>query len=236
MLPFISAFTCTYGRPIHMVNDVIECFLRQYYGGKKELVILNDLKNQQLIFDHPDVRIINTNERILPLGSKFNAAVNECNGDIVMPWEDDDIFLPWRMSVSIDNMVDGWFHTGDAWWLYKYDKMKIVNNLFHSALAIEKNDLVYRDTESCGLDQLLWEDLGSPKSMTIEHADIFYIYRTHHDSYHASGYDRNTNASENAARYVQKRMNYGKIRLGKVNLKPSWSRNWIEFVKAQGVI
>jgi len=58
MLPKISCLCPTYGRP-QCLEEAIFSFLTQDYQGEKELVILNDLADQTLIFDHPDVKIIN---------------------------------------------------------------------------------------------------------------------------------------------------------------------------------
>ena len=58
MLPKVSCLCPTYGRP-QCLEEAIFSFLTQDYQGEKELVILNDLADQTLIFDHPDVKIIN---------------------------------------------------------------------------------------------------------------------------------------------------------------------------------
>ena len=70
--PGISCYCSTFGRPVNLVENSIQCFLDQDYDGPKELVILNDLNVQELVFDHPEVKIVNSKERIKPLGKKFN--------------------------------------------------------------------------------------------------------------------------------------------------------------------
>ena len=111
-LPFVSCYCPTYGRP-RLLEEAIESFLRQDYTGAKELVVLNDHVEQQLIFDHPEVRIINSGERIVPVARKFNECVDLCNGEVLFPWDDDDIYLPWKISryhvgiqlLFIDNLL-----------------------------------------------------------------------------------------------------------------------------------
>ena len=105
-LPFVSCLCPTYGRP-ECVEEAIESFLRQDYRGAKELIVVNDLADQTLVCDHPDVRVINSKERITPLGGKFNAVAAMARGDVLFVWEDDDIYLPHRISYSIDRMRAG---------------------------------------------------------------------------------------------------------------------------------
>ena len=99
----VSCYCPTYGR-VHCLEEAVECFLRQDYKGPKELVILNDYSEQQLFFDHPEVKVYNLPYRIKPLGAKFNATVALCSGDVLMCWEDDDIYLPNRISYSLSQM------------------------------------------------------------------------------------------------------------------------------------
>ena len=82
-LPGISCYCSTYGRPQALLENSIQCFLDQDYAGPKELVILNDFSEHDLVFDHPEVRIINLKERIKPLGRKFNMNIDLCSYGIV---------------------------------------------------------------------------------------------------------------------------------------------------------
>ena len=77
--------------------ESIESFLRQVYDGKKELIIVNDYPRQKLIFDHPEVRIINLNKTFKSIGEKERFAFEQCSHDTVVQWDDDDIALPWHL-------------------------------------------------------------------------------------------------------------------------------------------
>ena len=91
---------CTHGRP-HLLEEAIESFLRQDYPGRKELVILNDQPEQELVFEHPQVRVINIKKSFRSLGEKRNACAALCTHDWLFVWDDDDIYLPWRISWSM---------------------------------------------------------------------------------------------------------------------------------------
>jgi len=84
----------------HLLEEAVESFRRQTYLNK-ELVILNDCKSQKLECDVIGVRVLNVHHRYQTLGAKFNAMVVMASGDLLMPWEDDDISLPHRIEQAV---------------------------------------------------------------------------------------------------------------------------------------
>ncbi|PQO37416.1 glycosyltransferase family 2 protein [Bremerella cremea] len=100
--PLISCIMPTYGRPDY-VNEAIAMFLAQDYP-RKELVILNDCPGQRFACDQPGIHVFNADERYPTLGEKRNAAIELAQGDIMAVWDDDDIYLPWRLSFSLAEM------------------------------------------------------------------------------------------------------------------------------------
>jgi hypothetical protein len=61
----------TYGR-IDLLEESLYSFLNQNYEGDSELVIVNDYPLQNIIFDHPKVRIYNINHTFETIGDKEN--------------------------------------------------------------------------------------------------------------------------------------------------------------------
>ncbi|RYD67789.1 MAG: glycosyltransferase family 2 protein, partial [Verrucomicrobiaceae bacterium] len=103
--PLISCVMPTYGRPDY-VNEAIRMFLDQDYPNK-ELVILNDCVGQNFTCDLPPeagVRVINHPERFPSLGDKRNACIGLAQGEFIAIWDDDDVYLPWRLSHSFRMM------------------------------------------------------------------------------------------------------------------------------------
>lgn len=92
----ISCLCPTYGRTA-LLEEAVESFLRQDYGGEMELVICNDLPSQTLVFEHPRVTVVNLTERCANLGEKRNVTASYAKGEWLMTWGDDDIHLPWRI-------------------------------------------------------------------------------------------------------------------------------------------
>ncbi|WP_391564936.1 glycosyltransferase [Allorhodopirellula solitaria] len=79
-------------------------FLAQDYP-QKELIILNDCDGQIFRFDHPQVRVVNQSQRYATLGEKRNACIKLAEGEVIAVWDDDDVYLPWRFSDAVSEML-----------------------------------------------------------------------------------------------------------------------------------
>ncbi|HEY0602798.1 MAG TPA: hypothetical protein VGD58_07800 [Herpetosiphonaceae bacterium] len=69
--PAVSCICLTYARP-ELLEEAVYSFLQQEYPGLKELIVLNDYAEQTLMFDHPEVRVINLPWRFRTVGEKRN--------------------------------------------------------------------------------------------------------------------------------------------------------------------
>jgi len=101
--PSISVLVPTYGRTLFL-GEVLESYLQQDYPGESELVILNDVAEQKLQWDNTPpankhVRIINVGER-MALGSKQAHLIDLAKHEVITFWDDDDIYLPYRLSLA----------------------------------------------------------------------------------------------------------------------------------------
>ncbi|MCG7562047.1 PqqD family peptide modification chaperone [Pseudoalteromonas sp. McH1-42] len=232
-LPKISCFCCTFGRP-HLLEEAIESFLRQDYAGEKELIVLNDFSGHRLLFEHPQVTVINLPVRVVPLGKKFNLAASYCTGDILMPWEDDDIYLPWRLSVSAAQIRDGVFHTRQAWLENSDHELEYSENLYQCNLAIERTVWQqiggYLEHDVSAIDLALFRALGGNEhTQTLPQEDIFYVYRWQSSgAFHASEVGGNCASISDHAGYIVNQLAIsGKLPLGDVQLKPHWQRDYV---------
>lgn len=123
-LPFVSCICLTYARPpshTYLLEEAIESYLRQDYPpDRRELIVLNDCPEQELMVvgpnglghthkywtkedlsDYTDLRIYNKYDRFASLGEKYNKAIDLSVGTYILPWEDDDLSLPWRISQAV---------------------------------------------------------------------------------------------------------------------------------------
>jgi glycosyltransferase involved in cell wall biosynthesis len=235
MLPKISAYCCTYAR-VKPLEEALYSFLNQDYKGPKELVILNDYDDQKLIFNHPEVKIYNTIGRFDNLGKKFNACVNLTTGDIILPWEDDDVYLSNRMTYTQQNMQNGYFHTSMGY--FEQDKEKLVKtgNYFHCNCAFSrdlyKKEGGYERTNQPNLDQIFLNKMKKASNFVekpIEDKDIFYVYRwSQTNSYHASEWacSETLNVLKNAKDIIDHQKTLGLIPQGDYELTPKWSYDY----------
>ena len=238
-LPGISCYCSTYGRPKKLLENSVQCFLEQDYQGPKELLILNDFDQQDIIYDHPEVKIINTKERITPLGKKFNHNIDLCKYDILATWEDDDVFLKNRLSYSYKNMKNGIFHTHNAFYEVSEQNIVVSQNIFHSTHMFTKeifNAIRYDESEdSCSLDLSLMakfrEKFGNYTQDT-NIKDIFYIYVwACSQSYHGSGHGSvNKNISKTAEDIVKDQMLKNNVKAGEIYLEPKLRYNFYDFL------
>ena len=122
-LPLISCICPTYNRlPYHrhLIEEAIESFLRQTYPNK-ELIVVNDCPGQELVCEAPGVRVVNVPERFANLGDKRNAGHQLAQGEVFCPWDDDDISLPWRLSLSVELLGDADYLNPDTTWRMEGD-------------------------------------------------------------------------------------------------------------------
>ncbi len=99
----VSCTMPTYGRPAY-VGEAVAMFLADDYPNK-ELILLNDCPGQTFEFDHPRVRVINEPSRFPTLGDKRNACIEAAAGEIIAIVDDDDVYLPWRLSLTVEQML-----------------------------------------------------------------------------------------------------------------------------------
>lgn len=80
-------------------------------------MILNDNPTQTLTCNFQGVRVINIQTKFRSLGEKYNALAKLAEGAIILPWEDDDVSLPHRISDSVDRLKDhDWWNPRGSWY------------------------------------------------------------------------------------------------------------------------
>ncbi len=244
--PAVSCICPTYGRP-ELLEEALYSFLLQDYPGPKELIVLNDYAGQTLVFEHPEVRVINVPVRFRTVGEKRNAAIALASHDLLFVWDDDDIYLPHRISFSVANFEAGkGFFKPDQGWLWGNGQLcGPTANLYHSSSCWSRDrfDAVSGyDGEGSGHDQLFEERLGKrfpgiTAPFAIQPTEIYYIYRWYGTgSYHLSGYGglklgENGGDAEVAA-YIQQRANQGEIPQGRILLQPGWKTDYRQLVSS----
>lgn len=235
-VPFVSCICPTYGRfPNygHLLEESVQSFLVQDYpANRRELVIVNDCPQQVLTCDAPGVRILNLMFRHETLGAKYNAGCELSGGSYILPWEDDDISLPWRLSRSVPMMMQGdhwnpqysWFMNSEG--LHNDHKHGVCHNasVFSRAAwrAVNgypkesgKQDAMM-DTRLKRLNTNVFSPLTNIK-------DWFYIYRWSVSPCHVSG-------SHNPNQFYKDWGNKP-VQEGTFKINPHWQQDYVALTR-----
>jgi glycosyltransferase involved in cell wall biosynthesis len=248
----VSCICPTWNRP-NWLEECIQSFLIQDYRGDKELIVLNDNPEQELLYDHPDVKVINVKEKYKSLGQKYNDMFFKmASGDVITPWEDDDIFLPHKISHGLrmmDKFGADYYKLGRAYYWndgkITYDHKThdgISNNLFWCA-AFYTIDVLKRmggcsSIANAAADQSIENFVQAYAVKNIpggpvlprykiddskNASDVYYIYRWGGIGTHISGIPE---SPENMAKFQE--LNAANMRRGVINLRPHWKTDYVE--------
>lgn len=138
MMNQISCICPTFNR-IETLNETVESFLRQDFQGEKELIIVNDFPKHELHFNHPNIKIVESDGKNLGECSN-NAIRNVAQYDLIAPWEDDDIYLPNNLSVRIKYLKDFQASTINNAYFIRGNTIRIgiSKNLFHGQMIFTR--------------------------------------------------------------------------------------------------
>jgi len=104
----IVALCPTFRRPRLTCNSVA-CFLEQTYPGATGMLVLEDGGALNPV-DMGNIKVLTSDTRYPDLGSKYNAmakkAIELFDPTYFAVWEDDDVYLPYHLSVSIKAMLE----------------------------------------------------------------------------------------------------------------------------------
>jgi hypothetical protein len=236
-LPMVSCISSTYNRaPNHqyLVEEAIESFLRQTYPNK-ELILMNDCPGQELVCDAPGVRVINVPERFSNYGDKLNAAIALSRGELIAPWDDDDINLPWRLALSVQRLGDADYFNPKRFWFWDNDGLRA-----EPMINVGHNLSLYRRTAfetvqryppiGSGVDAALDAKfqkqvrcVGTPGGglQDLTNDQLYYIYRWGHSPAHLSAA---ASEEERAANY--QRIGTRPVQKGRYVLHPHWRTDY----------
>ena len=226
--PGVSCVCATYARPA-LLEEAIQSFLLQEYAGPKELLVLNDYPEQVLELDHPEVRVVNVGRRFHSLGEKMKAAVALCAHDVLVVWNDDDVSLPHRLSLSMEHFdpAEGFFKATRAFFWNDGMISGLERNVFHGASCWSR-ELFARvrgyPHASEGVDQalealFLRERIAAVYATELSPRETYYLYRWGGTgSYHLSAL-----TYAGVGEWVAQQ---GEIPTGRIELRPRWRQDY----------
>lgn len=194
--PMVVCLCPTFNRVDSDADILGEClywFHRQNYANKR-LLILSDCPNQNLNYSHPDVMVVNLPYRCHTLGLKYNHMLTFAHdADIILPWEDDDICLPDRITQAVE-MLEGFDYWNPHMSFFQNGRGSPLElcspaSIHHNASAYRyriysKLGLRYPTTNAEGCRQdaifdfmLRHDNRIAVNPMGVSHDALTYIYR-----------------------------------------------------------
>lgn len=240
--PFISCKCITYGR-VSTLEESIESFLKQDYPADKcELIIVNDYPLQTLVFDHPQVKIVNLSKTFDTIGEKENYATNLCQGEIICQWDDDDVALSHHLKNVVKYMADNvniiHWETGVLCHITGIEQVGWIGN---SGIVFRKSAwkaVGGHPIENAGYDMTFIESINAYGGRLFakppkEEASWFYMWggRGYHMSGEGTDHPGKLNAIQRHSAHIEKERSIGKIPIGEVKLNPHWNIDYPELLK-----
>jgi glycosyltransferase involved in cell wall biosynthesis len=239
----ISCKCITYGRT-DLLEELIYSFLNQDYEGWSELIIVNDYPLQTLIFDHPKVKIFNLKETFSTIGDKENFAIEQCSGDLIAVFDDDDVALPnhlsniakfWRPDANLLHWQNGVF--------YNEPNITELMALGNSGIVYSKRaweEIGKSPIENAGGDMTLvvaLHNLGRNKVVLADppNEECSWFYMWGGRGYHQSGMGTDTAERPNVIKrhsdYVENLRKRGIVPTGDIDLYPHWNKDYKQMLK-----
>jgi len=234
----VSCICPTYGRfPLfgHLLEEAVESFLRQRIpdGVTAELVILNDAPEQRLycvaIGTRRLIRCVNLASRLPTLGDKYNAMVEIAVGNLILPWEDDDISLPSRIEQAVVLTPQGGYFNPQASWFLNGGKLHRDHGhgVCHNASAYSRSawEAAGRypaviGSQDAGFDRWLKRAIGvSLGRCNLTPPEWQYIYRWGVSHNHLSG------VTDMVGLWGEQRATPGTY-----TINPRWARDYAKLV------
>lgn len=188
--PKVSCVMCTYGR-FQCVERSINFYIRQDYENK-ELIIFNTAPHPLYLSDklleRRDITIINqqidldTRKPFTNIGDVRKSSLNHTTGDLYICWDDDDIFLPFHISQSIDGLRKsgtlGWkpkksYFSRNGGHTFEYAENNMEASIIIDLSFVKENGFL----KETGSEHLGWLDLLRKRNeLTIEEVTPFESY------------------------------------------------------------
>lgn len=202
--PLVSCITPTYGR-FHLLEEMYWCWLNQTYDHR-ELIIINDQPNLEILCDDPRVKVFNFNERFAGLGAKRNFAIEHTQdyARYIIPFDDDDLMLP----NHIETLVAGFTESPGIHRTKNFRHYIARNNDFDGVMegnfpffgascfeATKMKSIKFEEKYVMGED-VTWIDNHGITTHHISHPRPTFVYRQGMGIIHASGHHIDINNLE----------------------------------------
>lgn len=189
--PFASIFITTFGRVKNLEEAIFSSLIQDY--DNYEIIVLNGFKEQKLYINNYKAKIINYDISNITISEAKNILIDNCNGEILFPLDDDDILKSTHLKEHVDNIiinnVDASICNKCLFWERNIGKLTI--QAYTQNIAFRKKDNIryikHRDTD---FDQHFRNYLRD----NIKYKELInnptYVYCWNNNVFHVSGSDK----------------------------------------------
>jgi glycosyltransferase involved in cell wall biosynthesis len=183
--PLVSCLMVTRG-DVRLLRYSIGCYARQTYAAR-ELVIVTD---DEAAIAGIEAVVAKTGAKAvsihlvgckLPLGDLRNISIARSTGDIVMQWDDDDLYDPARIETTVAVMAQS--QAGAAvlsrwlmWWPARGLAGLSQRYWWEGSLAVRRQHAPVYPSLSRGEDSLALKSLADTTSVAVIEAPFLYLY------------------------------------------------------------
>jgi len=159
----IACLCPVYRRP-RLTENIVACFLAQQCDMPSKLIVVDD--GPSFYSEENDKYVvISQSERFPDLGSKYNfaadLAVKKYDAEILVVWEDDDVYLPWHLQSIVHALKE----TGAQW-----AKPSLVFTPSEKGFdTIPFNRVMYNYHAAISLMRKAWEEVKWPTDGKINY-------------------------------------------------------------------
>jgi hypothetical protein len=229
---------CMYHGRNWVLPEAVRAFTQQDFAGDARLLIVNDCEAQELFCTVPRVEVINIAD-IPDMSEKQNKCVAMCDTEWVCLWDDDDISLPWRLSLltrHVNKNPHAWaVCSSRAWYCEDSTILNVAANCF-AGTAFFRRDY-YIEAGGAVLNQppdrsAWYAMMRGGRATDVAHAreEIPYIYRWHGTGVHDSGIKSEFNKVRHHM-FHEAVLADRRFRPGMVRIQPCWNRNYLADVQ-----
>lgn len=238
-LPHITVLTLTYGR-VSLLEECIASFLAQDYKGTKEMIVFNSFLDQELVFDHPEVTVINAESRPSTLGATRNRGIHFAEDGLIVICDDDDLMLPNHLS----NFARGW-REGLGWVRHDHQfymearRIKSISegtmNTFAFTRAAWRAVGGYSEL-NVGEDRQIAGAITSKfrgATVELQASEASYLYSWDDEQWHISGNGEagNATALQRSEAHAKERVGAMFIPTGVIQLKPHLKHDYVRMAQ-----
>jgi glycosyltransferase involved in cell wall biosynthesis len=184
ILPLVSCLMVTRGDR-RTIKYALECYRRQTYDNRELIVVVDrqnyDAVSAQVRAANIDGAAISAVSSDLTLGDCRNLSIAHARGEILIQWDDDDLYDPLRIAVAVSALAQGspaaallsrWL----VWWPRRGLAAVSGRRLWEGSIALWREHALAYPSMARGEDTFVTECIAKSCEIIEIDAPLLYVY------------------------------------------------------------